>query len=262
MMNRLLLIALLSLAAAASADAQINRSDYETVLLPVNVRDLVGANGSRWETTLRVYHDAERDLSVIGYDISDGGIGISSQHTYLPQLAYYTAPGEPSGALLYILKRNPDNTHYDLRVRDRSRDDQSAGTSIPVVRETQLITRPAQLLGIPSDRRFRRLLRIYSPLATTATSFQLSIADDFEGTVFFNGRVVLSPPGRVIVLPGSSFTLRPASRDIDLDALAPQLVAYPNVTVTVQPDDASERFWAFISITNNTTNEITLVTPN
>jgi hypothetical protein len=48
---------------------------------------------------------------------------------------------------------------------------------------------------------------------------------------------------------------------VDLDQLVANLSSYSTVTIVVQPDDQTERFWSFVSVTDNVTQQVALVLP-
>jgi hypothetical protein len=251
---------LLTVSLASSAVAQeYDRRDFETVLVPLATRDLPGVGGSLWRTSLYVYHESE-PTTVIGYDNQDPGV-ILPRHTYTAPL-YLSGPGEPAGTLLFVDKRIAGTTHYDLRVRDVSRDGAGPGVAVPVLREQELLTSRAYLLGVPCDLKFRRMLRIYSPLVETSTSFLVTVTEDLRNTVVYSAHWQLIPPSKILNVPGMMVPRQPAERDISLDQFVPNLSSHATVTVTVQPDDPAERFWSFISVTDNVTQQVALVLPH
>jgi hypothetical protein len=264
MEQKLLLLAtclslLMSVTGSAAAQ-QYDRGDFEVALIPVAARDLPGAGGSLWRTSLYVRHESD-PIVVVGYNFGDDPAIILPKHTYTPPL-FLSGPGEPSGALLFVDKRTAPSTHYDLRVRDVSRDSAGPGVSIPVVREQDLLSSSALLLAVPCDIRFRRMLRVYSPLSQTTTTFRVIVTDDLKNTIIYDARWQLSTSSKMLTLGGMTVPVRPSERDIDLDQVVPKLNDYSTVTVTVQPDDPGERFWAFVSVTDNTTQQVSLVLPD
>jgi len=249
----------LTFVAGSARAQQYDRRDFEAVLVPVAARDLPGAVGSLWRTTLYVRHESD-PIVVVGYSLGDDPAIIVPGHTYSPPL-FMSEPGEPTGALLFVDRRTAPSTHYDLRVRDVSRDSTGPGVAIPVVREKDLLSSSALLLAVPCDVRFRRMLRVYSPLAQAATTFRVTVTDDLKNTIIYSARWQLSTSSKMLTVAGMTIPLRPAERDIDLDQFVPKLSDYSTVTIMVQPDDPNERFWAFVSVTDNTTQQITLVLP-
>jgi hypothetical protein len=254
-----LFLATCFLAIAPARAEQYDRRDFETVLVPVAARDLPGAGGSLWRTTLYVHHESE-PITVIGYDNHDALSPLPGQ-TYRAPL-FLSSPGDTAGTLLFVHKAIAGSTHYDLRIRDVSRDSAGPGVAVPVIREQELLTSPAYLLAVPCDARFRRMLRIYSPLVETSTSFLVKVTDDLRNTVIYTAHWQLITSGKTVSVPGMTVPRQPAERDVSLDQFVPNLTSYTTVTVTVQPDDPSERFWSFVSVTDNVTQQVALVLPH
>jgi hypothetical protein len=259
-MRHLLAISfLLVVSSTASLTAQVyDRRDFETVLVPVAARDVSGVGGSLWRTSLYVYHELD-PVVVIGYDTADPGV-ILPRHTYAAPL-HLSGPGQPAGALLFVDKRVAGTTHYDLRVRDVSLDSTGPGVFVPVVREPDLLNSAAYLLAVPCNPKFRRMLRLYSPLAEAPTTFRLTITDDLTNSVIYSTRRQLAVSSETLTVPGMTVPRHPAELDLDLDQLVPSLSSYATVTIAVQPDDSSERFWSFVSVTDNVTQQVALVLP-
>jgi hypothetical protein len=182
-------------------------------------------------------------------------------HTYIPPL-FLPEPGEPAGDLLFVDRRTANSTHYDLRAQDVSQNGTGSGVTIPVVREGGLLSSVAYLLAVPCDVRFRRMLRIYSPLVQAASTFRVTVTDDLNNSMIYSARTQLGTPPKTLTVAGMTVPLRPAERDIDLEQAVPRLSDYSTVTVTVQPDVPTEQFWTFVSVTNNATQQVTLVLPN
>ena len=247
------------LLAATSAGAQYDRRDFETVLVPLAARDLPGAAGSLWRTSLYVYHEMD-PISVIGYDNPDALSPLPRQ-TYRAPL-FLSSPGDPAGTLLFVNKAIAGTTHYDLRIRDVSRDSTGPGVAVPVIREQELLMTRAYLLAVPCDTRFRRMLRIYSPLVERPTSFLVTVTDDLRNAVIYSEHWQLITSNKTFSVPGMTVPRQPAERDISLDQFVPNLTSYTSVTVTVQPDDPTERFWSFISVTDNVTQQVSVVLPH
>jgi hypothetical protein len=147
--------------------------------------------------------------------------------------------------LLYVAK---DRTRpvFNERVFDVTRADRSHGTEIPIVHSSEILNAPVLLLGVPIDPKFRNTLRVYSTQRTPATV--------------------------QVVLNGATHELR---LEPGADEFEPAMAIFNNfprpedlpsgndgtVTVTVIPA-AGTPIWAFISVTNNDTQQITTITPD
>ncbi|HUP44234.1 MAG TPA: hypothetical protein VM779_01865 [Thermoanaerobaculia bacterium] len=138
---------------------------------------------------------------------------------------------------------------FNLRVRDLSRQAETLGTEIPVVRESEFLTEKMTLLNVPTDERFRPMLRVYRFLA------------------------FLEPPGtvrlrfyRIGVTPDvllSEQTLALAGSGIGYAQLAsfpPEVLNETAVRIDLELLTPMQ-FWAFVSVTNNATQHVTIITP-
>jgi hypothetical protein len=271
------LIALFSLPLVAQEQPNIN--DYHLLLVPV-FSFVPGAHGSQWETSVSlasVEHDATMPVSLLADDASGCGSpdGIISHHKVRSICSGFASP---SGLFLYVPRAFPlDQLKATSRVRDLSRQASSAGTQIPVVRESEFRPTDILLLDIPSDARFRSNLRIYAgaafgagtpfldpwPQGVTVDVFDSRALDVFPALASVN--LELSLPE---VIAGSPFYVRPGYASIgDLVATFPQLASVPRYTIRIrtgQPITSPPitlSSWAFVTITNNDTQEVTTVSP-
>jgi hypothetical protein len=84
------------------------------------------------------------------------------------------------------------------------------------------------------------------------------VYDETAGTLLATRSVhVVTPPWG----NGSRFVLDPGYFESDVTSLLPAGSTSSAVRIEVEPLTAGSQFWDFVSITNNTTQEFTLVTP-
>jgi hypothetical protein len=186
-----------------------------------------------------------------------------------PNLTYDIVPIEGRdgipGSFLFIDEDQAENVRFGINVRDVSRQEDNLGVQIPVVRENEFRER-IELLRIPRDARYRYHLRIYSLQSgdVTVRTFEESSAipnaetgvpDDLQlGVSTLNLRntarqFVTSYPsfGEITTIPGLS-----GGDDGDDDD-------FVRIDVSAGP---GMRVWAFLTITNNVSQEVTVVSPN
>lgn len=190
---------------------------YTQLLFPIDFAG-PGAFGSLWTTDNYIEtSDGEKKLPVLGF---------------------------ASGRVVTVLRS--DFVSANSRIRDLSRSALTAGTEVPVVRETDFRER-LRLLDIPTGGNLRALLRVWTRDERTAT-FTLSIdqiptfapqlvpmrpAEGDGGRLFNYGTFDLTP------------FLNSSIEHLDLSAGVPQ----------------GTRIWGMISITNNDTQQVTIVSP-
>ena len=226
----------------------------EPILLPVFSPPVRGAHGSEFHTTASVSHrggsapvllfgvvpdcvtvlpiEAPSDPREIGPD------GMSQEIS--------TACATGPARLLWVPAGKGDALAFSLRVRDVSRSALSHGAEIPVARADDFTTGSIVLPTVPLDPLFRNTLRIYALEPT-----------EVEVTVGFRRFTVALQPGRSEFEPYYAvFTDFPADQGpaarVDVKPLTP-ITSPPSRTIPI---------WAFLSVTNNETQEITTVSPN
>ena len=210
-------------------------SDSVRYLAPV-VISAPGTLGSKWVSELSITNSSSETLVVGGSQIPPGTTNS------------VTLPSPNAGAFFTIPKRLAANVTASLRVHDTSRDADSWGTDVPVVPETQF--RPSVVIaGIPIDARFRTLLRLYG-----------YTADFLNATVTIrdaaSGEMLSTQPA---AMQGGSTA--PSYAQLALDSiLAPFAGAHPRVTAQITAQQIP--IWAFVAVTNNTTQQVTTLTPS
>jgi hypothetical protein len=269
----------ISLAIAVGVEAQpVLQPPYERVLVPVVVAaPTPGAYGSIWQTELVARNESDQ-----GVVISDTPFGLCG---LCPPYASHTtfrialnAPNPNAGRFLYIGSPGLGNVTFVLRVQDISRKALTWGTAIPVVRDRDVFSGRLQLLDIPIDSRFRAALRVYDfepPTEATSRVVRLRIYDmcgigqidirctntplvDTSLTLVTSGHQSYPPE-----TPGTVFIGDLASTFDRLANLPPVNLpdSTPRVRVDVDPVTPGLRFWAFVSVTNNETQHVTVISP-
>ena len=118
-----------------------------------------------------------------------------------------------------------------------------------MVRLSEFSQEEIVLLNVPVDARFRNTLRIYSP---DAGNVQVTV-DNVEHAVALQ-------PGRDPFEPSyAMFTNFPQPEANGPTRIRVKIAPLTPIT---SPPSPTPRIWAFISVTNNTTQEITTITPD
>ena len=149
-----------------------------------------------------------------------------------------------SGSLLYAFRGTTNALRTSSRIRDLSRQAESAGTEISVVFEKDF-NRIIDLLDIPTDSRFRATLRVWSDDATSSPN---AVVYNAKGSATVPLKFA---PSSVDALPFASADLTPYLAPLAAGASA-------NVQITTS---AGAGVWAMVSITNNETQEVTIISP-
>jgi len=146
-----------------------------------------------------------------------------------------------------------------LRIRDESQNASSIGVEIPLVREAELYSSALSLLNIPGDERFRHTLWIYD-VANKPTEFRVRLYRQKESRMPISEQIVILTvnPHKFINPILDPQTYVPSAAQLDLRPMVPSGDGL--YYVTVEPLQGAS-FWAFLSVSNSDTQELTIITP-
>jgi hypothetical protein len=233
-------------------------AEAERVLLPIYSPPVFGAHGSHFVTELFIGNHGETPVTIRnletacrttcpGIPLPEGPFELAPGQQLTPN---DLVPGGNPGRFLILDGNDIDAVSMNLRVRNISENAVDYGTEIPVVGESEFRINEIVFYGVPSHPRFRNMLRIYSiaPVDVLVTIEHESIHDPLPLRVRLNaGTNVLDPAYGVF----TAFPQLPGD-------LTVRIVADPDF-VSLLPIEIP--LWAFISVTNNTTNAISVISP-
>jgi hypothetical protein len=240
------ILSILFLVGSGVAVAQTPLLDQ--VLIPVYVPNpSPGAHGSLWQTDLLVHNPTASPIRQTMCPGWVGGIGFVHEplSTKVPRVGWLAIPA--------IFDCFESRIEWSLRVRDLSRQALTWGTEIPVIREPELME-IVSLVGVPTDSRFRQTLRVYSWRAEKNPVFSVqAFAED--GSMLLERKLATVWP--IDSYPGFAEVM-------DIVEHHPELATSERVTLRVTATTAGgpEPVWAFVSVTNNETQHVTLITPD
>jgi hypothetical protein len=230
---------------------------YERVLVPIFTAPVTGANGSDFRSSLSLLNASQSIVTVYG-------------PSYRCQILCPTPPvpsvelgprefaderalastGAP-GLFVYLPRPRRDDVVMQLRAFDISRETTNFGTEIPIVREDEMLLTPITLLGVPTDARFRNTLRIYA-----SHGANVSIRIEGSGGIMIERTIALRPGVNIFDPAYAMFTDFPT----DAGELRVTVALEPDFTLP-PPPPTPQVLWAFISVTNNDTQHITVISP-
>lgn len=236
-MKKLALAVALLLAAVHPAHAQ----SLVTYLLPLTpVQNVPGAHGSLWSTELAVENSSDRPVTLYHYScIICGAPPPPGADVFIPPHATVrnppVIPNDGFGMLLFAFPADAPAVRFHLRVRDMSRQAETFGTEVPVVADTAFKS-TVRLIDVPADPRFRVTLRVYAK--RDRVPVVVSVLPE-DGT---------APPRTInLTFDGS----------VQLDPVSGLGGSYVRIVVD---SPTQEPVWAFASITNNDTQDVTTIT--
>lgn len=242
------------------------QAGYEVFLLPVYLDGKVSGSGaSSWATEFWIRNQGEKTVLLAPWNCPADQIcpaivpltrALAPQESLRNLPAFFRPPSPNPARLLYVGTEGAAAVSTNLRVFELSRNTVDAGTDIPVIREKDFRAGSIELLAVPVNDHFRLLLRIYD-MTQSESKFRIRILEQHEGvdqklvrTVELTGRSSDSEP----------FPLQPAYAQYT--GLGEQLPAETTaIRVAIEPLTTGSLYWAFVSVTNNDTQRVTLVTP-
>jgi hypothetical protein len=236
------------LLAALPVTAQFG-PEFERILLPVAAVDTPGAFGSLWRTEFWCRNDGDTPVAVVPLAQSETSL---LPHVDTQPPIFLASRGFPPGQFIYVRRIESAKLRFNLRIRDVSRAVETWGAEIPVVRDGEFFSGSLTLLNVPTGSRFRQTLRIYALSATPAVVHMRVVP--LRST---------RPLGEedIELAPGDSVGYVPAFRQISLTERFPQLASGQPVRIELQAAAPDLELWAFVTVTNNDTQEVTTVTP-
>lgn len=239
---------LLVLVVAATAGAT---PPFIPILLPVYNAPTPGAFGSLWIAELMLHNGDAATLVVCTDECKELTLPAGSHTEFLT--AYAAAAGQPPGLILGTYA--PADVAISLRVRDVSRNAQSFGVELPAVRPQMAVPlRKLDLLNVPLQPEYRHKVRLYD-MTGGGGSLRLRAFDADANEEFVTMDVELRPvPGRK--------TLAYAEADpFPAEVVAARAGHHIRVEIARTDGQLVNWNWAFFTVTNNVTQEVTIVTP-
>jgi hypothetical protein len=226
-------------------------SVFERILFPVLFSG-AGVGGSQWVTEAVVSnprlwsvwsHNSIFPYVCLGYPCGEQLVPESVQR--------FNGQGYSKGAVLLVPPEEAGHLAFSLRARDVSQEAEGLGTQIPVVREAGMVRKTLTLLNVPLDSRYRVKLRVYTFYDSPA-----------RGPGHANVEILPVTGARRF----AAVTLAPAcERPPCLSSQYYGELDFPQGAAGELADlyvhlDPGYLGWAFATVTNNRTQQVTIVT--
>ena len=253
--------------ASVSAAAQ-EAPAYTRFLLPIYTTTTPGAYGSLWQARTFIHYSGSEEASVVPRAFCYGVLCPTRGNVEpgLPAVPFQRLAGFPESAILvHVEAAYASSVTFNTRIRDLSRAADSGGTEVPAIREDEMSARAIYLLNVPVETRFRDMLRIYALPDVEAPEVDVRYyrQPDPDGSSL-DLNVHRLRTERVTLrrrVSDDSLNLYPALAEIGNVELLPELRGEKAVWIEIVPVTAGLRLWALVSITNNETQQVTVVTP-
>src|ERR1044071_7453839 len=236
-------------------------SNWSRILIPITETDIPGALGSLWKTELTGL--IESTTPIVTEPTGCGGLEDPCQ---LPPrgkpfdlrretLVWSGFPAQ----FIYVRKADAKKLVVSTRAYDASKNTETAGAFIPTARDDDFSPEGFSLIGVPVAPQFRTTLRVYDATANPDGRIQFALFGDNESLPFYMDAMRLQSDPDETTLTTALLPMHPSLAQIDLSAVIP--AKYSRVRVQVVSDNSNVSLWGFISITNNETSHVTVITP-
>jgi len=228
---------------APQARAQ-SLEEFRRLLVPVSVHAVPGAYGSLWSTELWYRNNGNRPVAIHPLGVSDAVPSIK----LTVRLPIFRRPGHDPGGILFVSRDGSEAVQFDLRLYNLADPSATWGTKLPVVWEDEFAS-GVNLINVPTGNDFRAALRIYAfpDRWPDGQAARVRIYSHNE-RLLAEAAVVLQRSPRY----GAVLSLTDAF---------PEIRQVDRVRVEVQSPDGVAKLWAFVSVTSNSTQFVSIVTP-
>lgn len=269
-MRRFLGVALLLVAAVVQA--QIDPAvEYTRVLLPVEMYvPQPGAFDSSWVTRLTIVNGSATPVAFYPFD-SGCRLATCAAVPLPPQLTF--SPSRPSdvpgfhGSFVLVERGRESDVQIALRAQDLSRQSQTWGTSLPTPAESEFRTGGRTIVDVPTGAEFRSAFRLYGLTGFTTTDVRIRV---------YGTRSTTAVPSSAMAEPDillTTFTVRlvpqPDSDSLGLKPTFAEVLPWPalpqgdwdRLRIAFEPVLPNARIWGFVSVTNDETQHVTVLSP-
>jgi hypothetical protein len=222
-----------------------------------------GANGSHWETLVWVSNFSAEPFTAPGLEFALADsciINICLDTTIRARRSgELIHPRSPNGLLLNV----PDGVLVTVKIAAAPSHPWSSGTELPVAREADFVRRPLRFALVPiNDDHVRVTLRVYALDAVEETRVRVETLDGLSLERALAESVLSLPKPKQAVSapqnPGFASALLSAANIEDLN---PSEYFAVSVTPLPLPSGELPRIWAFLTITDNVTQSVTVQQP-
>ncbi|HJQ35543.1 MAG TPA: hypothetical protein VKB93_00245 [Thermoanaerobaculia bacterium] len=250
--------------------------EYETILLPSLTNSVIsGAFGSRWKIEHHVYNGNAITLRApadyMHYvdlcPILCGDLSQIHAGTYTPVPTFFGISPPPPNWILHVRREVADALAFSMRVRDLTKQGDDWGAEIPVVRSHDFKLK-IQLVDVPLQARFRQTLRVFAlPQGLTCCGPATVRFYSATGALLFETPAQLQPMPHAIggfetpSLGSPDFPVQPEGFELDALGGIPELAGNESVRIEITTPSL-RRLWAYVAVTNNATQHVTIVSPH
>jgi hypothetical protein len=230
----------------------------ERVLLPITVIGAPGAFGSVWASQGSQFRELDRSVLILPgcEQPCDNPNGPTARHT-LPIDFLRTRAGETIGSIMYIERAFTDSVFLSLRLLETST---AQSVQLPVVRERSFFTSRFQILDVPNPGAGKRItLRVYGIDANVLGKVEVRVLAQGAEQLARDDVYDLTVVQRFYSTAAYTVPVRPPV--VEVSYYSPLLNAPGLLRLEIEPLTPGMPIWAFVSVTDNATQRVSLLTP-
>lgn len=225
---------------------------FEPVLYPVIFHG-PGPFGANWDTEMTLHNNNDYFISAPGTIFTTFCFPGCEPRPTPNASIIVLGQNRPDGRIEFFPRQAMPRLNFNIAVRDLSKGDQNLGTEVPVLREDDLYDRAFSISNIPVDQRYRIALRLYDTAGPSRVRMRIHKVNTV--TPFVDEVVTLQPNpdgGAATHMIGN------------LTGVFPQIAGRGPLRIDIIPEiePTSRSLWGLVSITNNGTNQVTIVSPH
>ncbi|MCM2313953.1 MAG: hypothetical protein NDJ92_02210 [Thermoanaerobaculia bacterium] len=250
-----------ALVPASVVAAQSQPGERQRVLVPLAFAagtTVPGAYGTVWIGEVWVANESSEDIQTLRSQQCQQGCPDPELPAKSQRAISALPPGERSdaGAFLYVPGYLAADVFFSARVLEVTRRAQPTGFAVPVVRESDYFTTAVMFPGVPAGAAVRSSLRIYDATSQGGRAFLVEMVGE-------NGDTIASIP--VTLSDGTSLEsldLIPASVAVHNleNVLAGDTGVRDLFHIRISPIGDVSPYWAFVSVTDNETQHVLMIT--
>lgn len=222
----------------------------EEILIPVALLPTGASYGTRWVSEISVYNDSDDTVTLDPEICSSQGRPYDCSQSVRRVPPHASMVLEPVSyrdtMLLHPPADHAARLHFNVRLRETSRDPDGPGIEIPVVRGSELEQRQVWLPSIPTSPRFRATLRVF----TRSSSVTVRLRDDASEVLLYEWEI-----------PHSFPTDSDPFGTVTLNDLLTSSAVRARAKVRVEVEAHGLPVWALLTLTDNETQRVQIFTP-
>ena len=229
---------------------------WERVLIPLAVQNVAGNFNSLWTSEISGYNAGTTAIHLEDCITAACTVPPNPNPPLAPKQSRYFGFQnriDAPAAIMWIPINELGELRLSARFRDTSRQAQSLGSELPIVYESDLRTGPLHILDIPTDPRYRVNLRVYDLDARANNTITIR-------SIAMSGPETMSMGPIPVNVVEEAVSEYYGYAQVAIDSIV-GTSHYPSVRIEVTPSNASTRLWGFVTVTNNETQQTTVISP-